>query len=36
MKPLCGGICDEAIEWLDEFAVVKILDRRKTHRMSKV
>jgi len=29
MKSSCGWICDEAIVWLDEFAVVKILDRRK-------
>jgi len=39
MEPSCGCICNPAIVWLDEFAVVKILDRikiKKTHRMSKV
>ena len=29
MEPLCGWICNPAIVWLDEFAVVKILDRIK-------
>jgi len=29
MKPSCGWICDEVIMWLDEFTMVKILDRRK-------
>jgi len=27
MEPSCGGICNLVIVWLDEFAVVKILDR---------
>jgi len=27
MEPSCGGICNPVIVWLDEFAVVKILDR---------
>ena len=27
MEPSCGWICNRAIVWLDEFAVVKILDR---------
>jgi hypothetical protein len=27
MEPSCGWICNPAIVWLDEFAVVKILDR---------
>ena len=29
MEPSCGWICNPAIVWLDEFAVVKILDRIK-------
>jgi len=29
MEPSCGWICNPTIVWLDEFAVVKILDRMK-------
>jgi len=29
MEPSCGWICNPTIVWLDEFAVVKILDRIK-------
>jgi len=29
MEPSCDWICNPTIVWLDEFAVVKILDRIK-------